>query len=336
MQKFYDNNEYEIINFIEHANDLLYKRDELIPDEKKYNISSRSIMFLEKDLWGKLLDHPAKLMYLGLNKSRVILDYFKSLASFKISETHKEFDPDQISAKIIDDSATGIKKMIDSRIARFYNNPLDLKGTINKYSDPQYINDPKYYLTVYKRIKQEVYDEVNSIRSFDLEKALSILSDQVHDYEVKLAHSDEIGVLSSFVMERFKLKGVLTLNNKKQQTVEGNKQAEAIRRTSSFMNFLDNFHKNQRDAPLISKGSLGKSYTSLEKKLLDEYKQERDELNIKLDKFLSRYTPEQIRTNQQLQSIVERYNERIQILNENINELGKNYYFLEFLFLPLM
>jgi hypothetical protein len=336
MQKFYDNNEYEIIDFIEHANDLLYKRDELIPDEKKYNISSRNIMFLEKDLWGKFLDHPAKLMFLGLNKSRVILDYFKSLASFKISETHREFDPDQVSVRLTDDNATAIKKMIDSRISKFYNNPLDIKTAITKYSDPQYLNDPKYYLTVYKRIKQEVYDEVNSVRSFDLEKALSILSDQVHDYEVKLAHNDEIGVLTSFIIERFKLKGVLTLNNKKQQTVEGNKQAEAVRRVSSFMNFLDNFHKNQRDNPLFSKGTLGKSYGILEKKLLEEYKQEKKDVDEKLNRFLSKYTPDQIAASKQLQGIANRYYDKIQLLDENIANLGKDVYVTEFITLPLM
>jgi len=323
IQKFYDNSEYDILDFIDHVNDLLHMGVHLIPEEKRFGISTRSLPFIEKDLLENLISEPISLLGLK-NRVKDISASIRSLGAYKTTDQYKELPVDFVSSAAVNDKNQEIKDKINLKIKEYYLSKDILPDEIAKTTDPKLKDSDLYYPTVYKRIKQEVYDEVNKLRSFDIVKGLSMYAQQVYNYKTKAENSDEVGLLIDMVEQRLKNKGVDSINGSIVKDLEHSKHSSAQERIKMFTNFLNNYRELSTNKPTAKfKNVRGKHYSNFEKQQLEELKQYLSKLeSINKDKLSDE------------QKIV--IETEIDKIKSNIDELGKDVYLVDSILAPLI
>ncbi|HMT68783.1 MAG TPA: hypothetical protein PKD16_01405 [Saprospiraceae bacterium] len=323
IQKFYDNSEYDILDFIDHVNDLLHMGVHLIPEEKRFGISTRSLPFIEKDLLENLISEPISLLGLK-NRVKDISASIRSLGAYKTTDQYKELPVDFVSSAAVNDKNQEIKDKINLKIKEYYLSKDILPDEIAKTTDPKLKDSDLYYPTVYKRIKQEVYDEVNKLRSFDIVKGLSMYAQQVYNYKTKAENSDEVGLLIDMVEQRLKNKGVDSINGSIVKDIEHSKHSSAQERIKMFTNFLNNYRELSTNKPTAKfKNVRGKHYSNFEKQQLEELKQYLSKLeSINKDKLSDE------------QKIV--IETEIDKIKSNIDELGKDVYLVDSIIAPLI
>ncbi len=324
MQKFYDNKDYRIIDFIEHVNDLLYTGVNLIPEEKRKGLTARTLPFIEADLLQQLVKEPISLLGMK-NRISAVADSVRSLAAYSPMTSYSNVPNDYVSFNNVDNKSREIKEMISLRVKNFYAEKGIDSTSIKNYVNKVHQNTELYYPTVYENAKQAVYDEVNTNRNFDLVTILGMYSQQIFHYKAKSTNSDEIGLLADAVEHRLSHRGVVSINGDKVEDIEHSEISPANNRLDSFRNFLNTYRNLRTNTPTLAiKNVRGKLFSKFEKQVLNELKSYKSKLDNNLSK--------QDLTSEQ----EEFYKSELAKVNEKINELGKDVYLIDSLVAPMI
>ncbi|MCA9750237.1 MAG: hypothetical protein KC414_14100, partial [Romboutsia sp.] len=255
------------------------------------------------------------------------------LGAFSNLTKHKEISPDYIANYDMREKHGDIKNMIDNKVKGFYLSKGIDSNRISSYKDPVYKNSPLYYNTVYNKIKQETYDEVNKLRNFDLVKNLSLYATQVFNYKVKSENADEIGLYSNIINDRYKQVGIESKYGHEIEDINGKKVGTLENRIKQFNNTLDNFRGISTNRPFIGLKKSKWYYTSLEKVQLKELEKYRDTLINRLNSIKASNNGDITEQDEILENNIQK---EIDKVNQDIEKLGNDVYWSDVIIKPLI